>query len=479
VVEQLAASYPDRFAAVTMHVNGDGYDTPWGQNRLDFFYLLGSAVPTFMVDGFWNCPIGDYQLCVQQQLATPTDVTIELSGDQVQGDLWTVNAHVCLEGGGSRPVRVRVAPTLENHPELPTYTTHLLMQDVLSTDVVLPGSGCEMVTTSVKFDPLSWANQSDIVIVAWAEAPATCGPATVYQAAVMRWPFPAGSQLAVIEVTPTEVELAPGESVQLTATGRDQSGAVYPLDDPTWSLGAGNGTGSLDPTSGATTTFTATGAGTRQILCRDGDVVGAAIAVITDAPVLTAITIDPASAEVDVGGQVAFGASGLDQYGEPFPLDEPTWSVSGTGDGSFDPAAGAATTFTATVPGSSIVSCTQGDVVGAASVEILGDSAELAAITVNPASAQLRVGDEVVFTAEGVDQYGRPHELEDPSWRLDGTAAGSFDPASGAATTTFTATGEGSGAVICTSGGIEGAAEVTIGPAGLPAPRKPGRRVTP
>ena len=50
MVEQLAASHPDRFAAVTMHVNGDGYDTPWGQNRLDVFYSLGSAVPTFMFD---------------------------------------------------------------------------------------------------------------------------------------------------------------------------------------------------------------------------------------------------------------------------------------------------------------------------------------------------------------------------------------------------------------------------------------------
>jgi hypothetical protein len=479
VVEQLAASYPDRFAALTMHVNADGFETPWGQNRLDVFYALGSAVPTFMVDGFWNCPVGDYQLCVQQQLATPTDVTIELSGDQVQGDLWTVNARICLEGGGSRPVRLRVAPALEDRPGLPAYTTHLLMQDVLSADVVLPGSGCETVATNVKFDPVSWAQPDDIAVVAWAEAPTAGGPTTVYQAAVMRWPFPAGSQLTSIDVTPESVELAVGETVEFTAVGRDQFGAVFPLADPSWSLGDGVGTGEFDPFTGTTTTFTATGAGARQILCREGGVTGEAVVVISEAPALAAITIDPDSVQVDVDGEVSFTAAGVDQVGDPFPLDDPMWSVSGDGDGTFDPTSGAATTFTATYPGSCVVSCTQGDVVGTAAVEVLGDAPELTTITVSPASAELKVGDELELTAAGVDQYGRAFELTDPSWRLEGSATGSFDPATGAAATTFTATGEGSGQLICADGDVEGVAAITVSPAGLPAPRKATKRVVP
>ena len=479
MVEQLANSYPDRLAVVTMHVNGDGYDTAWGQNRLDGFYNQGSAVPTFMVDGAVNCQPGDYQFCVEQELAVSTDVTIELSGTEVTAGTWDVTARVCLEAGGSRPVRVITASTLDNHPALPSYSTNLLMQDAFEANVTLPGGGCQDVTTRITFDALCIANPNDIAVVAWAEQPAASGPTTVYQAGIMHWPFPAGSRLATIEVTPTEIDLGVGESAQLTATGKDQFGEEIELTDPTWSLGGGNGAGSLDPTHGTTTTFTATAPGTRQILCRDGDVTGGAIAVISEAPVLTAITIDPGSVEVDVEGQVSFTAAGVDQYGDTFPLSDPSWTVSGTGDGSFDPATGTTTTFTASSPGSCIVSCTQDDVTGTAAVEVVGEAPRVDVITVSPASAQLRLGASVGFSATAVDQYGRTIALGDPAWRVEGSAAGSFDPASGSATTSFTATGEGSGQVICSDSGVDGAATVTIAPPGLPAPRKATKRVAP
>jgi hypothetical protein len=280
-------------------------------------------------------------------------------------------------------------------------------------------------------------------------------------------------------VTPTEISLAVGEFVQFTATGKDQFGEPFSLSNPSWSLGAGNGSGSLDPTTGSTTTFTATAAGTRQILCQDGHVTGTATAVILEAPVLTAITIDPSSVEVEVDGQVSFTAAGVDQYGNAFPLSDPTWSVSGTGDGILDPTTGVVTTFTASLPGSCVISCSWGDVTGTAEVEILGEAPRVDVITVSPATAQLRVGDSVELSATAVDQYGRTIALADPEWRVEGSASGTFDPASGDATTTFTATGEGSGQVICSDSGVDGAADVTVAPPGLPAPRKATRRVAP
>ena len=59
---------------------------PWGQNRLDVFYGVAGATPTFMVDALWNCQPSDYRYYVEQQLAQPTDVTLELSGSQVGGE---------------------------------------------------------------------------------------------------------------------------------------------------------------------------------------------------------------------------------------------------------------------------------------------------------------------------------------------------------------------------------------------------------
>jgi len=465
---------------MTMHVNADGFDIPWGQHRLDVFYGLAGVAPTFMVDALWNCQIADYRYYVDQQLAVPTDVTLDLSGSQVGGDTWDVTARVCLEGSGSRPVRVFIAPTLDNHPDLQRYSTNLLMQEPFETDITLSSAGCENVTSRIKFDPVSMANSSNIVIIAWAQMPASSAPTTVFQAGIMRWPFPAGSQLTTIEVSPTDVTMAVGEEVEFTAVGKDQSGAIVPLENPTWSLGSsGNGGGTFDPGSGSdTTTFTATIPGSRQVFCEEGGVSGAALVTITETAHLAAIEIDPSSVSVDVNGEVAFSATGKDQYGEEFPLDEPVWSVSGAGDGSFDPASGTSTTFTATYPGSCTISCTQGDIAGTAELEVTGEDPRLATIELSPASSQVRVGGTIDFSATGSDQYGRAWTLADPVWRVEGDGDGDFDPISGSATT-FTASAAGNTQIICAEDGIEGAADVVISAQGLPAPRKVSGRVRP
>jgi hypothetical protein len=480
VVEQIANDYPDRFAPMTMHLNGDPWTIPWSQDRIDVFYGLAGATPTFMVDALWNCQSSDYRYHVEEQLAIPTDVTLELSGSQVGSDTWDVTARVCLEGSGSRPVRVFISPTLDHHPDLQSYSTNVLMQQVSETDITLTGAGCEDVTSRIKFDPVSMANTSNIVIIAWAQMPAASAPTTVYQAGIMRWPFPAGSQLTTIEITPADVTIAVSEQIEFTAVGKDQSGAIIPLENPMWSLGgSGNGGGTFDPGGGSdTTTFTATMPGSRQVFCADGGVSGAAIVTITETAHLAAIEIDPASISVDVNGSVIFSATGKDQYGDNFPLDAPVWSVSGTGDGVFEPGSGAGTTFTATYPGACTISCAQGDVTGTAEIEVTGEDPRLATIELSPTSAQTRVGGTIDFTAGGSDQYGRAWTLTDPVWRVEGSGDGHFDPTSGSSTT-FTAGAAGNAQVVCAEDGVEGTAEVAISAAGLPAPRRAGRRVTP
>jgi plastocyanin len=377
-------------------------------------------------------------------------------------------------------VRIFIAPTLDHHPDLQSYSTNLLMQQVSETDITLSSAGCEDVTSRIKFDPVSMANTSNIVIIAWAQMPAASAPTTVFQAGIMRWPFPAGSQLTTIEVSPTDVSMAVGEHIEFTAVGKDQSGAVIPLENPMWSLGgSGSGGGTFDPGSGSdTTTFTATTPGSRQVFCEESGVSGAALVTITDTAELAAIEIDPASISVDVNGEVVFSATGRDQYGEAFPLDEPAWSVSGDGDGHFEPGTGVSTTFAASYPGACTISCAQGGVTGTAELVVTGDNPRLAAIALSPASAQVRVGGTIDFTATGSDQYGRAWTLADPVWRVEGDGDGAFDPASGS-TTTFTAGAAGNAEIICAEVGVEGTAEVAISAAGLPAPRRAGRRVTP
>jgi plastocyanin len=572
VVEDIAEDYPETFAPITMHVNDDSYSTAWGQGRIDSFYGQSGFTPTFIVDGVWIASASEYRFYVEQQLASPTDMTIDMSANQVASSTWDVTARVCKEGSGSRQVRVYIAQTLDQYPSPPDYSTNVLRQDVPTQDITVSGGGCQDVTAQVTLDSISMSNLSNVVFVAWAQAPSNTGPAEVYQAGLMRYPFPAGSQLTTIDIAPVDPEVEVGGEVVFTATGKDQFGDPYPLSDPSWSLaGSGTGDGTFNPASGsATTTFTATAAGSREVRCQDQGVTGTATVTITDSPrlvsieidpesatvgvgeqvefsavgvdqfgepynltvptwwltgetcgtvdptrgtsttftaeqpgvcqlsceeegvtgtadievtgddpVLTSIVIDPASVEVDVDGQVSFTAAGKDQYGEDFALTDPTWDVSGDGDGTFDPGAGTTTVFTATYPGTCVVSCTQGEVTGTADVGILGDDPQLEAIAISPASAQLRIGDEIEFVATGTDQYGRSWELEDPAWRTEGDGDGTFDPADGSATTTFTATAEGTTQVICSEDGIEGTATVEIASRTLPPPRKGSKRVIP
>ncbi len=415
-----------------------------------------------------------------KQLVVPTDVTLELSGSQVGGDTWDVTARVCLEGSRVATGSGLHRPHPGRAPGSPEVLDQLLMQEPSETDITLSGAGCENVTSRIKFDPVSMANTSNIVIIAWAQMPAASAPTTVFQAGIMRWPFPAGSLLTTIEVTPMESPWRSAIRSSSPPSARTRPAPSFRFENPTWSLGgAGTGGGTFDPGSGSdTTVFTATTPGSRQVFCADGGVSGAALVTITEAPQLAAIEIDPASVSVDVNGSVVFSATGKDQYGDDFPLDDPVWSVSGDGDGVFDPGTGASTTFTATYPGACTVRCAQGGVTGAAEVEVVGDDPGLATIELSPASAQIRVGGSIDFTATGSDQYGRAWTLTDPVWRVEGDGDGVFDPASGSATT-FTATAAGTSRIVCAEDGVEGTAAVAISAAGLPAPRRVGRRVEP
>jgi hypothetical protein len=484
VIFGLMETYPDRYAVVEHHL-ADVYEVPWGQYRSYTFYGLGGAVPTNMVDGAWDCPDDDYGYCLDQRLAAPTDVTIDLSATQVQGARWNIVARVCIEGGGTgKTMRMHTAALLDEYPNPPPYSHNTLMQDVITQDVSISAGSCADVTTLVQFDAVSWADPDDIKVVAWAQQPSATGPADVYQAAQMSWPFPQAPQLTTIVISPASATMQLNQQQVFTATGKDQFGANFPLTSPVWSL-SGTAGGTFNPASGsATTTFTATNAGSGEVRCEQGGVVGSATLEVTgDPPVLTTIEISPATLTMQVNDSNVFVATGKDQYGADFTLTSPTWSTSGTGTGTFNPPSGSIMpSFTATHPGSCQIICEQDGVQGTASVVITGDPPLLTSIAISPASATLRVGEQQVFTATGTDQYGDEYVLDSPTWSLAGTGSGDgdLDPATGSPTTTFTATSAGARQIVCEQGGVQGVATVQINGTFLQGgPRRPGGRVRP
>ena len=87
------------------------------------------------------------------------------------------------------------------------------------------------------------------------------------------------------------------------------------------------------------------------------------------------------------------------------------------------------------------------------------NAAELAAISISPATAKLRVGASQTFSAAGGDRYGNPIAVS-PSWTVS-PALGTFSPNPGNPTT-FSAGTVGTGTITASVGGISGTASISV-----------------
>ncbi len=170
-------------------------------------------------------------------------------------------------------------------------------------------------------------------------------------------------------------------------------------------------------------------------------------------PVLTTITVAPASASVQTGGTQQFSATGLDQFGQPLnPQPTFTWSVSGGGTIS----ATGLFTAGATSGGPFTVTATSGAVNGTASVTVA--ARVLTTIKVTPTNVLLHPSTAQQFLATGFDQFGvklNPQPIF--TWTVSG--GGTISP-----TGLFTASSTTGGpfTVTASSGAIKGIAKVTI-----------------
>lgn len=111
-------------------------------------------------------------------------------------------------------------------------------------------------------------------------------------------------------------------------------------------------------------------------------------------PVLTTITVSPASASVPTNGTQQFTATGYDQYGQPMnPQPTFTWTVSGGGTIS----SSGLFTAGATPGGPFTVTATSGSVQGTASVTVTSLPPDFS-LTVNPTSESIRRGQTATYT---------------------------------------------------------------------------------
>ncbi|MBU0717891.1 MAG: hypothetical protein KJ749_06540 [Planctomycetes bacterium] len=187
--------YPDSFAFVQYHWN-DEYAAPWSDDRWDFYGA--ESTPTAIFDGVDEVA-GAVSDTAQQytiyrvnhflpQRAVPTDVTIELSGEQIAGETYSVSAEVGIEVGGTgKTMRIFMVQVLDDWPDSPSYSRNTFKQAAPTQDITLAPGESQVVEHTFTFDTDSWAKYTNIKIVAWAQAPVESGPVETYQAAVRAW----------------------------------------------------------------------------------------------------------------------------------------------------------------------------------------------------------------------------------------------------------------------------------------------------
>lgn len=271
--------------------------------------------------------------------------------------------------------------------------------------------------------------------------------------------------LKKIQIQPATITVQKNGTCEFTAVGKDQNGKTMTIK-PTWSITGKIGT--VAPSTGTTTTFTATVVGSGTIVAKVGNVTGTAEVTVTEVEaVLTTIEISPSSVTMVKEDTQEFSVTGKDQYGAEIDLPAAAvWTVEGN-IGVLSTNQGQTVAFTATTVGDGAIKVSVGSLTEEAQVKVLeaGDQPVLLRIEVSPGYSEFGKGETKTFTATGYDQYDNELTIN-PTWSVTGVS-GTFSPETGS-TTVFTSTSAGEGMITATVGAIFGAVEISVSEAEAP-----------
>jgi hypothetical protein len=193
--------YPESFAGIQWHVS-DAYAVAYAADRAKFYSVSG--VPTTVFDGqtrHVGVILDDeqmYQLYLGTMntfLATPTDVTVELSAEETAAQTYDVTATVGIEAGGvGKDVVLHFVQVLDYYPATPDdYYRNCVMQHVDGGEHTLAAGESIDVTVPFTISGASWTNVEDAEIIVFVQEPGRHYPKIMYNAAILNWPFASGS----------------------------------------------------------------------------------------------------------------------------------------------------------------------------------------------------------------------------------------------------------------------------------------------
>jgi hypothetical protein len=248
--------------------------------------------------------------------------------------------------------------------------------------------------------------------------------------------------LHVIELTPSEPQLAAGSTLQLEAKGFDAGGNPVPSDF-VWSMEAQ--IGHID-SSGK---LMAEKEGTGKVEVRANDII--ATATITVVPGLpAAIKLKPEQINIAAGESQQISFRIYDGYENLISEVDTAWIIEKNLG-----IVSAQNVFTARSAGNGYINLVAGDI--SAKIDVTVVPAEIDTVTIEPAMIILKAGDRQAFSTAGFDAQGNRLDIE-PVWSVSG-GIGKIGTDG-----VFQGTTVGRGYVLVHMDSATGVAEITVEP---------------
>src|SRR5438876_1007233 len=257
--------------------------------------------------------------------------------------------------------------------------------------------------------------------------------------------------VSAVSVAPTAATILVGATTQLQATTTDSIGYVLTGRTVTW---ASNNSA---VTVGGTGLATGAGTGSATITATSEGQSGTSGVTVTFVPVAS-VTVNPASASVQVGQTVQLSATPRDANGNALPGRTVTWASTNTTVATVNGQG----LVTAKVVGSATITATSEGQSGSAAITVT--AAPVATVTVSPAAAAVQPGQTVQLTATTKDANGNILTGRTVTWASNSNPAATVS-SSGLVTGVAT----GTALITATSEGQSGGAAIAVGTPPPPA----------
>lgn len=258
--------------------------------------------------------------------------------------------------------------------------------------------------------------------------------------------------LVSLRVTPANVILSPGASVNYAATGTFSDGSQRQMNGSVAWLSSDAQVATIS----ASGTATGQSAGVVTITATAGPI-SAATGLVVEGSTIASLSVSPASATVPESIQSGFVATGTFANGDILNLTNiASWTSSAPSIATVSNANGSQGTVTGIAPGNTVISALFAGQVGTATLTV--SNATLVSISVTPGNPSISLGSTQQFTAVGAFSDGSTANISGQAqWASTNIDVATVSPVGLAASA-----GSGTATITATLNGVSGNAILTV-----------------